>query len=139
MVCTVIDKGAVKILGNINNDLMAIPGRVEGATVDDRGTDPAGCPNHKGMGTGYIIGREKISGSFMKNKTCHVRGVALGVIKIVIGSSGLTSTYGKGFGKGNGLFGKTGYSGRENLCGSVSLDGGTVPQLSGIILSESME
>ena len=56
MVCTVIDKGAVKILRNINNDLMAIPGRVEGPTVDDRRTDPTGCPNHKGMGTGYIIG-----------------------------------------------------------------------------------
>jgi hypothetical protein len=139
MVCTVIDKGAVKILGNINNDLMAIPGRVEGATVDDRGTDPAGCPNHKGMGTGYIIGREKISGSFMKNKTCHVRGVALGVIKIVIGSSGLSTTDRKSLGKGNRLLGKTGDSGRENLCGSVSLGGGSVPQLSGIIHSERME
>ena len=139
MVCTVIDKGAVKILGNINNDLMAIPGRVERAAVDDRGTDPMGGANHKGVRTGDIIGREKISGSFMKNKTCHVRGVALGVIKIVIGSSGQTSTYGKGFGKGNGLFGKTGDSGRENLCGSVSSGGGSVPQLSVVIQSESME
>ena len=69
---TVIDKSAVKIMWDINNDLMAICGRVKGATVDDRGTDPAGCPNHKGMGTGYIIGREKISGSFLKSKTCHV-------------------------------------------------------------------
>ena len=75
----------------------------------------------------------------MKSKTRHVWDVALGVIKIVKGGSRLSSAYGKSLGKGNRLLGKTGDSGRENLCGSVSLGGGSVPQLSGIIHSESME
>ena len=75
----------------------------------------------------------------MKSKTRHVWDAALGVIKLVKGGIRLSSAYGKGFGKGNRLFGQTGYSGRENLCGSVSLGGGSVPQLSGIIHSERME
>ena len=58
MIGAVVYQCTVKILGNINNDLMAIPGRVEGPTVDDRRTDPTGCANHKGMGTGNIIGGE---------------------------------------------------------------------------------
>ena len=69
---TVVDKSAVKIMWDINNDLMAIPGRVKGTTVYNGGTDPTGCSNHKRMGARYVVGGKEIAGSFMKSKTCHV-------------------------------------------------------------------
>ena len=58
MVGAVVYQCIIKILGDIDNDLMAIPGGVEGPTVGDRGTDTTGCADHKGMGTGNIIGGE---------------------------------------------------------------------------------
>ena len=139
MVCTVIDKGAVKILGNINNDLMAIPGRAEGTTVDDGRTDPMGGADHKGVRTGDIIRCKKIPGSFMESKTGHVRIVTQRISKSVVRGSKLSTTDRKSLGKGNRLFGKTSDSGSENLCGSISLGGGTVPQLSVVIVSKRME